>query len=60
VGLVSEEASRGVPARIDPAVAGITIFAGSCGRRASAMWFPYFKGRPTDHIIRYTGGRPPV
>jgi regulator of protease activity HflC (stomatin/prohibitin superfamily) len=22
------------------------------------MWFPYFKGRPTDFIIRYTGGRP--
>ncbi|MBM3955084.1 MAG: SPFH domain-containing protein [Planctomycetes bacterium] len=21
------------------------------------MWFPYFKGRPTDHIIRYSGGR---
>jgi len=21
------------------------------------MWFPYFKGRPTDHVIRYSGGR---
>ena len=21
------------------------------------MWLPYFKGRPTDHIIRYSGGR---
>lgn len=24
---------------------------------ARPMWFPYFKGRPTDHIIRYSGGR---
>ena len=21
------------------------------------MWFPYFKGQPTDYIIRYSGGR---
>lgn len=24
---------------------------------ARPMWFPYFKGRPTDHVIRYSGGR---
>ena len=21
------------------------------------MWFPYFKGQPTDYIIRYSSGR---
>ena len=20
------------------------------------MWFPYFKGQPTDYIYRYSGG----
>jgi regulator of protease activity HflC (stomatin/prohibitin superfamily) len=26
-------------------------------RKANHMWFPYFKGQPTDYVIRYSGGQ---